>query len=91
MMMQNNDRTMVFLSIVQQMQACELLDMDYEIKRHTSDYGLIEYEMIVPDKQIAEMIKRPSAKVERVKPQPTDIQRVMRTMFGDQFDEKPNA
>ena len=91
MMMQNNDRTMVFVSIVQQMQACELLDMDYEVKRHTSDYGIIEYDITVPDKQVAEMIRRPSSKAERMIPEKADIQRVMRTMFGDQFNEKPGS
>jgi hypothetical protein len=83
MLMSNDDRAMMFMTVVQKMQACERLDMDYEIKRLTDDYGIIRYEVLVPDKMVSEMIKRPTHVAVRERPKQADVDRVLKTLFGD--------
>lgn len=60
MMMNADERTMRFVRMVEQMQACEMIDMDYSVKRSTDDYGVITYAMEIPDKDVLALVKRPS-------------------------------
>lgn len=60
MMFPGNERAAQFIHIVERMQSCELMDMDYVISRMTEDDGSVHYNMEIPDKDILSLIKRPS-------------------------------
>src|SRR3954451_12926358 len=60
MMFAGNERAAQFVHIIERMQSCELVDMDYIITRMTEDDGSGHYNMGIPHKDILSRIKRPS-------------------------------
>lgn len=60
MMFSGDERAARFIRTVEQMQAAEMMDMDYIVSRLTEDDGSIHYNVEIPDKDILSLIKRPS-------------------------------
>jgi hypothetical protein len=60
MMFNGDERTARFIRLIEQMQSCEMIDMDYTVSRLTDDDGSIHYNMEIPDKDVLSLIKRPS-------------------------------